>query len=325
MKIINKYSLKQKKMIISSFFYPYYTIIFVLVFSSITSCILFLIMSHMNDTTILYKLIDSLLIATITSIPVTVFVEMGNNYRHNKLSQHELYKYYDMIYNFLSDRCNYNEISDRNNEPLLDDVQITWIQLYNIIPVIKDVYENKKDFLHIDELRYLEIILFNYEEIRTEISNILSNISTSGIIDKSNDDYIYGLFPSGVVDSLPTYIKNLLSFSLALSAFDKLTDIILSDKNILIRTMKDFNICLSQADKYKDIDYLSDLTATKQEVEDKLKLRISYEMSSHCLSIYKQLIVLKDNTKKRATSFMSLDILDRINKLHHLLNESDTK
>lgn len=178
-------------------FYPKTTLIACTIFFAIVIAILGIVMTTVPQNSIWYNIIFALTTGAAGSFFVSFVVELAANYRHNKLAWFELQEYYSAVMKYESykqimmkktphqraEKKAYDEFVaaggieeiEEYDKPK-DIIQITWQQLPELIPVLKQTFNDYKEFLSDQEIIELKSILTNYQSI-TLIEHIFSYIS----------------------------------------------------------------------------------------------------------------------------------------------------
>lgn len=131
-----------------------------------------------------YNMVYALTTGAIASFFVTLVVEMSNNYRHNKLAWYELQDYYSAVMKYESykqimmqqtphQRAEWKAYDEfvaaggvEEQDVPEDIIQITWKQLPDFIPVLRQTLDEKKEFLSDAENEELLVLFSEYKQIR---------------------------------------------------------------------------------------------------------------------------------------------------------------
>ena len=149
-------------------FYPKTTLIACVIFSASVITILGVAMALVPEWSGFYNIVFALTTGAIASFFVSFVIELSNNYRHNKLAWYELKEYYSTIMDYESYKQVMMKLTphqraekkaheefvaaggieeiDEYDQPK-DIIQITWERLPNMMPIFKQVFNDKKQFL----------------------------------------------------------------------------------------------------------------------------------------------------------------------------------
>lgn len=93
-----------------------------------------------------------------------------------------------------------------------DMIQITWKQLPEFIPIFRQTFHDKKEFLSDAEINELECILSEYKQIENAIrEHILMSSMTYDAFNHPDEDYLKTIYPSDVINNMPDWIRKYLS------------------------------------------------------------------------------------------------------------------
>ena len=124
-----------------------------------------------------------------------------------------------------------------------DIIQITWQQLPELIPVLKQTFNDYKEFLSDQEIIELKSILTNYQSIQSEIQiRIKSSSMTYDALNHPDEDYLKSIYPSDVIKNMPEWIRKYLSSEESQKACNLYADALLSDRYLLSEFMKNYDI-----------------------------------------------------------------------------------
>lgn len=179
-----------------------------------------------------YNVVFALTTGAVGSSIVSFVVELTSNYRHNKLAWYELQDYYSAIETFeLAKQIGMHNTSFQqamskareefraaggveesyDDEPK-DIIQITWEELPKLIPVLRTVINDKKEFLSDKEIIVISAILADYEQIKFGVRNyIMLSPMTYDALNHPDEDYLRNLYPSDVLKNMPDWMRKHLA------------------------------------------------------------------------------------------------------------------
>lgn len=277
--------IKEAFRFLSFAFYPKTTLIACVVFSFIVIVSLVFVMLTIPQKSNWYNVVFALTTGAVGSSIVSFVVELTSNYKHNKLAWYELKGYYSALLDFgtfkqilmgksapqlalkkaREEFLDAGGLDDPDEEEPKDEIQAIWEILPKLMPVLKETYKNKKEFLSDIEITHLNTILSCYEQISFVVR---TNVSLSSLkydaLNHPDEDYLN--YPAYVMKNMPDWIRHHISSNESLKAIDSLIDSILSDYYLLSEFMKDYDISKSTLYSYKDELELED--NVEQEVEE---------------------------------------------------------
>lgn len=276
-----KYRIKEAFHFLLFAFYPKTTLIACSVFFAIVITILGIVMAVIPRESNWYDIVFALTTGAAGSFFVSFVVELGSNYRHNKLAWYELQEYYSAVINYelhkkvMMQRTLHQreekkahekfaassgaEEIDEEDKPK-DIIQITWKQLPNIIPVFRQTFNDKKEFLSDTEINELKNILSDYEQIQFVIQErILMSPMGYDALNHPDENYLKSVYPSDVIKNMPEWMRKSLSGKESQKACRLYAEEILSDDFLLSQFMKNYDISQNSLDVYQDgIDNLEE-------------------------------------------------------------------
>ena len=275
-----KYRFKSAVQFLAFSFYPKKTLIICTVVSVIAIALLGLIMSVTEERSAAYNIVFALITGAVASFFVAIIVELSSNYRHNKLAWYELQEYYQCV---TDHECNKrvlmhqtaskkaikkaqddftaekgytvveeSEDADEDARPK-DIIEATWAQLPKIIPILSDTLNNKKAFLTDTEIKELNNIILNHNQIKGEIADLLlMSPLLHNTMNHPDESFLYGMYPKNILSDMPKWVRKHLASQESQNAMDRLADTILSDEYLRKQFMKDYDISQNAIKNYHD-------------------------------------------------------------------------
>lgn len=255
-------------------FYPKTTLIACVIFSVIVVTILGVAMVLTPEGSGFYNIIFALTTGAVASFFVSFVVELSNNYRHNKLAWYELKEYYSIVMDYESHKQVMMKLTphqraekkaheefvaaggveeiDEYDQPK-DIIQITWEQLPNMMPIFKQTFDDKKQFLSDIEIDELESIISEYKQVQFFIHRrILMSPMYYDVLNHPDENYLASIYPSDILKNMPVWIRKSLSSAESHKACERYIEAILSDFTLLSQYMKNYEISQKGIDAYKD-------------------------------------------------------------------------
>ncbi len=244
-------------------FYPMTTWVTCIVLTIIINCILIVVMQDISKTSVLYDVVYALITGATASLLVSVVIEFMNNYKNNRLGWQELQDYYNAVWQYeitrqidlqqdpfqRARRKAIDEYKLSGGEYLEDEfecpkdvVSSTWMQLPEIIPIMKETLETKKEFLSDDEIDSLRNILSEYRNIRYTVKRRLDYFFGYNASNHSDEEYLRELYPKNIVEDMPDWIKRHLANNESERAIEKITDEIMADEFLMQYCMEGYDI-----------------------------------------------------------------------------------
>lgn len=269
-----KYRLKEVLRFLLFAFYPKTTLIACVIFSAIVISMLGVAMALAPEGSGFYNIVFALTTGAVASFFVSFVVELSNNYRHNKLAWYELKEYYSTIMKFEkhkqimmkltpSQRAvkkaheefvaagGLEEIDEYDQSK--DVIQVTWEQLPDIMPIFKQTFNDKKQFLSDIEIDKLESVISEYKQIQSVIHDrILMSLMYDGALYRSDENYLASIYPNNILKNMPAWIKKYMSNIESQKAIDRYVEAIFSDFKLLSQYMENYEISQKGIDAYKD-------------------------------------------------------------------------
>lgn len=296
MKLIDKF--RTKIQFFAFAFYPKTTLLVCTVAAAIIVALLSLAMEKLTENSVAYNIVFTLTTGAVASFFVTVIVELSGNYRHNKLGFYELSDYYSLFGEYeveksvlmgkgISQRAEKLARQDAGireddlGEEACDDVKATWLMLPKVIPVLKDTYENKKEFLCDVEIESLRSILYEWNMIRKMAEMNMRMPFMYEALNHPDEDALKNVYAKNVFEDMPEYARRHLAMKESEKAVDTFIDEVLSDEFLMREYFKDYDISeqnlpdLSDDDKEDDIpaddvEWYVEAYAAAAEEEDNL-------------------------------------------------------
>lgn len=342
-----KYRIKEALQFLSFAFYPRTTLIACVVISVIVIVILGIVMAFIPQDSGSYNMVYALTTGAIASFFVTFVVEMSNNYRHNKLAWYELQDYYSAVMKYESykqimmqqtphqraERKAYDEFvaagGVEEQDVPEDIIQITWKQLPDLIPVLRQTLDEKKEFLSDAENEELLVLFSEYKQIQFAVrERVMRSSMLYDALNHPDEEYLKSIYPTDIIKNMPDWIRHHLSSEESQKACDRYADAILADSFLLSRFMENYDISQNGLDSYRDeIDRMEETEADEPEDVDyddidfsepddeetfraqneefhkqmELEQRpfVSWQLSQCCLDIAESLDVLEKSIRKK--------------------------
>ena len=342
-----KYRIKEALQFLSFAFYPRTTLIACAVISVIVIVILGTVMAFTPQDSVSYNMVYALTTGAIASFFVTFVVEMSNNYRHNKLAWYELQDYYSAVMKYESykqimmqqtphqraERKTYDEFvaagGVEEQDVPEDIIQITWKQLPDLIPVLRQTLDEKKEFLSDAENEELLVLFSEYKQIQFAVrERVMRSSMLYDALNHPDEEYLKSIYPTDIIKNMPDWIRHHLSSEESQKACDQYADAILVDSFLLSRFMENYDISQNGLDSYRDeidrmeeteadepedVDYddidFSELDdeetfrAQNEEFHKQMELEqrpfVSWQLSQCCLDIAESLDVLEKSIRKK--------------------------
>ena len=339
-------------------FYPKTTLVVCVIFSAIVVTILGVAMVITPEESGVYNIVFALTTGAVASFFVSFVVELSNNYRHNKLAWYELKEYYLTVMGYESHKQVMMKLTphqraekkaheefvaaggieeiDEYDQPK-DIIQITWEQLPNMMPIFKQTFNDKKQFLSDIEIYELESIVSEYKQIQSFIHNrVLMSPMYYDVFNHPDENYLASIYPNDILKNMPAWIKKFLSSTESKKACERYVEAILSDFTLLSQYMKNYEISQKGIDAYKDeldkaeaevepedIDY-DDVDFSEPEDEETFRRQreimykqmeqeeipfTSWVISESCLKIAESIDVLEQSIMKKPYYGMQIKYL----------------
>ena len=255
-------------------FYPKTTLIACVIFSVIVVTILGVAMTITPEGTGFYNIVFALTTGAVASFFVSFVVELSNNYRHNKLAWYELKEYYSTVMDYESHKqvmmkltphqraekkaheefvaAGGIEENDEYDQPK-DIIQITWERLPNMMPVFKQTFNDKKQFLSDIEINELESIISEYKQIQSFVyKRILMSPMYYDALNHPDENYLASIYPNDILKNMPAWIRKYLSSTESQKACERYVEALLSDFKLLSQYMENYEISQKGIDAYRD-------------------------------------------------------------------------
>lgn len=339
-------------------FYPKTTLVVCVIFSAIVVTILGVAMVITPEESGVYNIVFALTTGAVASFFVSFVVELSNNYRHNKLAWYELKEYYLTVMGYESHKqvmmklTPHQRAEKKAHEEFVaaggieeineydqpkDIIQITWEQLPNMMPIFKQTFNDKKQFLSDIEIYELESIVSEYKQIQSFIHNrVLMSPMYYDVLNHPDENYLASIYPNDILKNMPAWIKKFLSSTESKKACERYVESILSDFTLLSQYMKNYEISQKGIDAYKDeldkaeaevepedIDY-DDVDFSEPEDEETFRRQreimykpmeqeeipfTSWVISESCLKIAESIDVLEQSIMKKPYYGMQIKYL----------------
>ena len=214
-------------------FYPKTTLVACVIFSVIVVTILGVAMALTPEESGFYNIVFALTTGAVASFFVSFVVELSNNYRHNKLAWYELKEYYSTVMDYESHKQVMMKLTphqraekkaheefvaaggieeiDEYDQPK-DIIQITWERLPNMMPIFKQTFNDKKQFLSDIEIDELQSVISEYKQIQSFIyRRILMSPMYYDALNHPDENYLASIYPNDILKNMPAWIRKFLS------------------------------------------------------------------------------------------------------------------
>ena len=275
MKLIDKLRTKVQFFFFS--FYPKTTLLVCTIVTAMIVALLSLAMAKLPENSVAYNVIFTLTTGAVASFFVTVIVELSGNYRHNKLGFYELGDYYSLFGDYEVEksvlmgkgipqraeklaRQDAGIREDDLGEEACDDIKATWFMLPKVIPVFKDTYENKKEFLSDSEIESLRSILYEWNMIRRMAEMNMRMPFMYEALNHPDEDTLKNVYSKNVLDDMPEYARRHLAVKGSEKAVGTFIDEVLSDESLMREYFKDYDISEQNLPDLSDDDDEDDIS-----------------------------------------------------------------
>lgn len=255
-------------------FYPKTTLVACVIFSVIVVTILGVAMALTPEESGFYNIVFALTTGAVASFFVSFVVELSNNYRHNKLAWYELKEYYSTVMDYESHKQIMMKLTphqraekmaheefvaaggieeiDEYDQPK-DIIQITWERLPSMMPIFKQTFNDKKQFLSDIEIDELQSVISEYKQIKSFIyRRIMMSPMYYDALNHPDENYMASIYPNDVLKNMPAGIREFLSSTESQKACERYVEAILSDFTLLSQYMENYEISQKGIDAYKD-------------------------------------------------------------------------
>ena len=121
------------------------------------------------------------------------------------------------------------------------------------MPIFKQTFNDKKQFLSDIEIYELESIVSEYKQIQSFIHNrVLMSPMYYDVLNHPDENYLASIYPNDILKNMPAWIKKILSSTESKKACERYVESILSDFTLLSQYMKNYEISQKGIDAYKD-------------------------------------------------------------------------
>lgn len=253
------YDFRTKLQFLAFAFYPRTTLLVCTFATVVIVGLLILAMAKLPTDSISYNIVFTLATGAIASLLVTIIVELSGNYRHNKLGFYELSDYYSLLGTYKLEKSVQMGNSPHQRvenlvkkdagitekdpfEEKYDDVQATWLMLPKIIPIFKDVYENKKEFLSDEEIESLRSILSDYDLIQKIAAMNMEIPFMYESLNHPDEEFLKTIYPQNVLNDMPDHLRKHLATMESEKAVAAFIDKVFSDEILMQECFKDYDI-----------------------------------------------------------------------------------
>lgn len=329
-----KDSLKVIIQFITFAFYPMINLIVCSIFTFILFVILIIVSNLIPKDSIGYSIVYALATGAIGSFFVSIIVEMSSNYRHNELAFNELQDYHQTfisfelakqsLFQYLPTQSKekkalgkYKIASDKFEDCLFEEndiIQFTWQQLHKVVPIMKNTLENKKEFLSNKEIKWLSLIISDYNAIRRDLLFILDTSLLIPYNKTIQEEVLYSKYSRSIVDSINPYIKNHLLQKERTDFLNHFLDVIMSDCDLLKAFFGDYDISQNGLDNYKQEEEVDDYSTFESSLH-KSNDFTSYEKEG---DIEENLLEMNEKLKSVLTFHICTCCSNIFNGIEHL-------
>lgn len=253
------YDFRTKLQFLAFAFYPRTTLLVCTFAIIIIVGLLSLAMTKLPTDSGSYNIVFTLATGAIASLFVTIIVELSGNYRHNKLGFYELADYYLLLGTYKLEKSVQmgnsphqrvenlarQDAGITESDPFdekYDDVQATWQMLPKTIPVFKDVYENKKEFLSDEEIESLKSILSDYDFIKKIAATNIEIPFMYESLNHPDEDFLKSIYPQNVLNDMPDHLRKHLAAMESEKAVAAFIDNVFSDEFLMQERFKYYDI-----------------------------------------------------------------------------------
>ena len=347
--------LKEKIRTLRFAFYPKNTLVLCSLFLLLIIVLLGIVMYYFPKNSNWYNIAFALMTGASSSFFVSLVVELSSNYRHNKLAWYELEDYYKELLDYeyeknslmgkdilqlvmmgdLEESLSPDNEGDINREEVKDKIQVTWELLPKLVPVLKETYKNKKEFLTDNELDNIRTILERLDSIKTVVRNHVSLCTLTCDIQKLPYETNFK-YSKRILKNMPLWLRTEFADKENFNEVDLFIDEILSDYYIFNKFMKCYDVSMKslnipnseinrlrneyydefldneETPKYNDIVY-------QRKESEKERMLYNKELSSFCNDIYECLEILLKELKKKPYFGDKLDFYKKIINTHQSL------
>ena len=149
---------------------------------------------------------------------------------------------------------------DDLGEEACDDIKATWFMLPKVIPVFKDTYENKKEFLSDSEIESLRSILYEWNMIRRMAEMNMRMPFMYEALNHPDEDTLKNVYSKNVLDDMPEYARRHLAVKGSEKAVGTFIDEVLSDESLMREYFKDYDISEQNLPDLSDDDDEDDIS-----------------------------------------------------------------
>ena len=221
-----------------------------------------------------YNIVFALTTGAVASFFVSFVVELSNNYRHNKLAWYELKEYYSTVMDYESHKqimmklTPHQRAEKKAHEEFVaaggieeineydqpkDIIQITWERLPSMMPIFKQTFNDKKQFLSDIEIDELQSVISEYKQIQSFIyRRIMMSPMYYDALNHPDENYMASIYPNDVLKNMPAGIREFLSSTESQKACERYVEAIISDFTLLSQYMENYEISQKGIDAYKD-------------------------------------------------------------------------
>lgn len=227
-------------------FYPGTTLLLCLAATVLVDVSLGIWASNMEPASTTHAVLIAIITGASASFFVSLVVELSNNYKNNRMANYELSEYFTGIMEYEAmkqvlmvqtgtQRAEIKAMeeckagggkidADDEREPPLDAVQVVWVQLSKIMPLLEDTYKNKKVFLMDKEIIALRDACSFYAQIKSVIQMELQDQYLDKIMNAPEEAFLNRWLPQNLIDDSPPWFVKALARNDALAALDTLID-----------------------------------------------------------------------------------------------------
>lgn len=274
---------KEKCKYVHFAFYPLTSIITCLVSMVVLDTIFIMIFQRVEIESEWRSIMLALITGVTGSFIVSIVIELSNNYKNNRLGYCELSDYYSAIMNYEESKqigmqnTSFQIIQKKAREDFIasggkcddsdidepkDIVQIAWEELPKMMPMLKETYENKKEYLTNKEIDAILNIINSYDLIRSQLRRNVMSQYIYNTLNHPDEGYLNHTYPQNIIDDMPEVYKRQLAENACEEAVDKLMETILSDNFLLKELMDGYDISENAIKVYEESE---EYKATEEE------------------------------------------------------------
>lgn len=190
---------------------------------------------------VMYDVLFALVTGITASFGVSICMEISNNYRQNKKRELELDEYFMFFHSYEinkaiqmgNEKFYHLDITKEEWFEPLDEIQVIWKALPELIPLFQKTVDEKKEFLSFKEVESLQYILDEFQQIKREIEMFLLPGVVDAQMNEMDLDFLDSWIPANLKKELSDeYLKQLCELEFE-EALHKVVDKIFANSIIL--------------------------------------------------------------------------------------------